>query len=210
MALGRFGAFLRRRLVRDLRYASSARLCRFTRRTAQKRPLRVAPPETHYLQRGTAAHFACCALPEGSAVRCCFLHGIGVSSQMFTTDTIDTNLVEYTSRARLRCVAARLPQQHCAPKRCARRDLRRHRPLGLAGCHRQAARAKRCSVGRYHRPLPRRNRDADGAAVRGRPGGVRSLILSGSAAVCVPTGAEASRRPAPARSVGQSCWLISV
>src|SRR5688572_18982246 len=61
----------------------------------KRRPLRVAAPTIHYFFTSDRVQLCLTRYqggPKGPVILC---HGLGVSSRIFTVDTIDTNLVEY-------------------------------------------------------------------------------------------------------------------
>ncbi len=61
----------------------------------QKRPLRVDPPEIHWFKTNDGVELRLTRYRGGSKGPVMLAHGLGVSSLIFTIDTIDTNLVEY-------------------------------------------------------------------------------------------------------------------
>src|SRR5205823_1524249 len=61
----------------------------------KKRPLRVGPPATTFFEAGDGAVLRLTRFEGGSRGPVVLVHGLGVSSSIFTTDTIDTNLTEY-------------------------------------------------------------------------------------------------------------------
>ena len=61
----------------------------------QRRPLRTDPPEVHYLRASDGAQLLLTRYRGGDKGPVVLCHGLGVSSRIFTVDTIDTNLVEF-------------------------------------------------------------------------------------------------------------------
>lgn len=61
----------------------------------ERRPLRVGPPEIHYFRTSDGVQLCLTRYQGGGKGPVVLVHGLGVSSGIFTVDTIDTNLVEY-------------------------------------------------------------------------------------------------------------------
>lgn len=61
----------------------------------KKRTLRVSAPEVHYFNTSDNLQLQLTRYKGGSKGPVLLIHGIGVSSSIFTLDTIETNLVEY-------------------------------------------------------------------------------------------------------------------
>jgi len=61
----------------------------------KKRPLRVEPPQTHYIASADGVTLRLLRYRGGDNGPVLLVPGLGVSSQIFATDTIDTCLVEY-------------------------------------------------------------------------------------------------------------------
>lgn len=61
----------------------------------KKRPLRVEAPEVHYFKTSDAVQLRLTRYQGGSKGPVMLSHGLGVSSFIFTMDTIETNLLEY-------------------------------------------------------------------------------------------------------------------
>jgi cholesterol oxidase len=59
------------------------------------RPLRVGPPEVHAFRAGDGAGLRLTRYRGGPKGPVLLVHGLGVSSRIFTLDTIDANLTEY-------------------------------------------------------------------------------------------------------------------
>ena len=68
-----------------------------------KRPLRTGPPEVHHFDAGDGKRLRLTRYRGGSKGPLIFAHGLGVSSLIFTIDTIDTSLVEYLYAAGYDC-----------------------------------------------------------------------------------------------------------
>lgn len=64
-------------------------------RPRKKRPLRVDPPQTHYIRTRDGVMLRLLRYHAGGKGPVLLVPGLGVSSLIFATDTIDTNLVEY-------------------------------------------------------------------------------------------------------------------
>ncbi len=191
VALGRFGAYFAGVLFETYGGVVSEALPFHPGAPRKKRPLRVGPPETHYFAATDGCPLRLLRFAGGQRGPVLLLHGIGVSSQMFTTDTIDTNLVEYLAEHGYDVWLLDFRSSIALPS---------------------AARAATCDdIARFDLPTAiAKLRELSGAASVDVIGhclggtatlmallsesgmeGVRSLILSGSAAdVCVPTGAE--------------------
>ncbi len=61
----------------------------------KKRPLRVDAPETYYFQTSDRVQLRLIRYQGGTKGPVMLVHGLGVSSLIFSIDTIDTNLLEY-------------------------------------------------------------------------------------------------------------------
>lgn len=61
----------------------------------KKRPLRVSAPEVHFFNTGDGVQLRLTRYQGGPKGPVVLLHGLGVSSSIFSTDTIETNLLEY-------------------------------------------------------------------------------------------------------------------
>lgn len=59
------------------------------------RPLRVGPPEVHFFNTSDGVQLRLTRYQGGSKGPVILSHGFGVSSRIFATDTIQTNLLEY-------------------------------------------------------------------------------------------------------------------
>lgn len=94
-ALGRFGAFFAGVLFETYGGVVSEALPFHPGAPRKKRPLRIGPPETHFFAAGDGCELRLLRYRGGERGPVLLSHGIGVSSQIFTTDTIDTNLVEF-------------------------------------------------------------------------------------------------------------------
>ena len=64
----------------------------------QRRPLTTGPPEIHYFFTSDGVQLCLTRYRGGNKGPVILCHGLGVSSGIFTVDTIDTNLVEYLVR----------------------------------------------------------------------------------------------------------------
>lgn len=63
------------------------------------RPLRTGPPEVHHFHTSDDVELRLARYRGGDKGPVILCHGLGVSSRMFTLDTIDTNLVEFLAAA---------------------------------------------------------------------------------------------------------------
>ncbi|MBN9267383.1 MAG: hypothetical protein J0I75_22990, partial [Hyphomicrobium sp.] len=72
-------------------------------RARKKRDLRVGEPEVHYFTTGDGKRLRLIRYAGGKKGPVLFTHGLGVSSLIYTIDTIDTNLVEYLVSAGYDC-----------------------------------------------------------------------------------------------------------
>jgi cholesterol oxidase len=61
----------------------------------KKRPLRVCPPEVHFFSTSDGVQLRLTRYQGGRKGPVVLVHGLGVSSSIFSIDTIDTNLLEY-------------------------------------------------------------------------------------------------------------------
>ena len=61
----------------------------------RRRPLRADPPRIHYMFTSDGVQLMLTRYRGGDKGPVVLVHGLGVSSRIFTVDTIDTNLVEY-------------------------------------------------------------------------------------------------------------------
>jgi cholesterol oxidase len=61
----------------------------------KKRPLRVCAPEVHFFNTADAVQLRLTRYQGGRKGPVVLLHGLGVSSSIFSIDTIETNLLEY-------------------------------------------------------------------------------------------------------------------
>ena len=131
-----------------------------TPRRARSAPLRAAAPEVYWFNASDGVTLRLTRYQGGSKGPVILSHGLGVSSLIFSTDTIDTNLTEYLVRAWLRRVAARFPQQHCAAgsatalerRRCRHQGLSRRRGQG-PGTDRRGQRANGGALLGFHHVL---------------------------------------------------------
>ena len=71
----------------------------------KKRHLRVPPPEVHFAETRDGKLLKLSRYREGRTTKgpLVFSHGLGVSSQIFSIDTIDTNMLEYMVAAGFDC-----------------------------------------------------------------------------------------------------------
>ena len=60
-----------------------------------RRPLRLPAPQLHFVETPDGATLRLTRYPAGNKGPVMLAHGLGVSSRIFSTDTIDTNLAEY-------------------------------------------------------------------------------------------------------------------
>jgi cholesterol oxidase len=95
-ATARFGQFFAGALF-DVFGGVARSLDRFDSAGAvrKKRPLRVGVPETHSLITDDGVQLRLTRYQGGSKGPVILAHGLGVSSRIFTIDTIETNLVEF-------------------------------------------------------------------------------------------------------------------
>lgn len=68
-----------------------------------KRPLRTAPPQIHHFETSDGKRLRLSRYQGGDKGPLIFAHGLGVSSQIFTIDTIETSLLEYLYAAGYDC-----------------------------------------------------------------------------------------------------------
>lgn len=68
-----------------------------------RRPLRVSDPEVHFIETADAKKIRLTRYKGGTKGPVIFSHGLGVSSAIFSIDTIDTNLLEYMHAAGYDC-----------------------------------------------------------------------------------------------------------
>ncbi|MCA9696342.1 MAG: choline dehydrogenase, partial [Myxococcales bacterium] len=61
----------------------------------KRRPLRAGPPQIHYFHTSDGEELCLTRYQGGDKGPVVLVHGLGVSSGIYTVDTIDTNLVEY-------------------------------------------------------------------------------------------------------------------
>lgn len=61
----------------------------------KKRPLRVGPPEVHHFETSDGVTLRLTRYQGGNKGPVLMVHGAGVSSRIFSTDLIETNLLEY-------------------------------------------------------------------------------------------------------------------
>ena len=65
------------------------------RRRVRRRPLRAPAPELHYFNSLDDVPLLLTRYKGGTKGPVILAHGLGVSSKIFTIDTIETNLTEY-------------------------------------------------------------------------------------------------------------------
>jgi cholesterol oxidase len=94
-AVGKFGAFFSRELF-DTYGGVLARTGRYDVQNARKkRSLRAPEPEVHLVRTGDGKVLKLARYRGGPKGPLVLSHGLGVSSLIFSIDTIDTNLLEY-------------------------------------------------------------------------------------------------------------------
>lgn len=94
-AVGKFGTFFSRELF-DTYGGVLARSGRYdVYNPRKKRTLRVPEPEVHLVRTGDGKIIKLTRYRGGNKGPLVFAHGLGVSSLIFSIDTIDTNLLEY-------------------------------------------------------------------------------------------------------------------
>ena len=102
-AVAKFGGLFASQLF-DIYGGLFAPLKRFDEaRVRKKRDLRVGEPEVHYFTTADGKRLRLIRYAGGKKGPVLFTHGLGVSSLIFTIDTIDTNLVEYLVAAGYDC-----------------------------------------------------------------------------------------------------------
>ncbi|MFA5901147.1 MAG: alpha/beta fold hydrolase, partial [Hyphomicrobium sp.] len=94
-AVGKFGSFFSRELF-DTYGGVLARSGRYdVYNPRKKRTLRVPEPEVHLVRTGDGKILKLTRYRGGDKGPLVFAHGLGVSSLIFSIDTIDTNMLEY-------------------------------------------------------------------------------------------------------------------
>jgi len=102
-AVAKFGALFASQLF-DVYGGVFAPLRRFNAdRARKKRDLRAGEPEVHTFTTGDGKRLRLIRYAGGKKGPVLFTHGLGVSSLIYTIDTIDTNLVEYLVAAGYDC-----------------------------------------------------------------------------------------------------------
>jgi cholesterol oxidase len=102
-AVAKFGALFAAQLY-DIYGGIFAPLKRFDpERARKKRTLRVPEPEVHYFGTADGKRLRLVRYAGGKKGPVLFSHGLGVSSLIFSIDTIDTNLLEYLVAAGYDC-----------------------------------------------------------------------------------------------------------
>ena len=102
-ALARFGALFAGTLF-DVYGGLLAPAERFNPDSARKRrELRTGPPEVHFFDTEDGKRLRLIRYNGGAKGPLLFTHGLGVSSRIFSIDTIDTNLLEYCFAAGYDC-----------------------------------------------------------------------------------------------------------
>jgi len=102
-AVAKFGALFASQLF-DIYGSVFSPLKRFDpERVRKKRDLRMGEPEVHYFSTADGKRLRLIRYAGGKKGPVLFTHGLGVSSLIFTIDTIDTNLVEYLVAAGYDC-----------------------------------------------------------------------------------------------------------
>ena len=102
-AVAKFGALFAAQLY-DIYGGIFAPLKRFDpERARKKRPLRVPDPEVHFFATADGKRLRLIRYAGGKKGPLLFTHGLGVSSLIFSIDTIDTNLLEYMVSAGYDC-----------------------------------------------------------------------------------------------------------
>ena len=110
-AVARFGAMFAGALY-DVYGGVFAPGQRFDPATARKkRQLRVGAPEVHSFRTKDGKTLRLTRYKGGDKGPLIFSHGLGVSSLIFSLDTIDTNLLEFFYGGRIRLLASRLSGQ---------------------------------------------------------------------------------------------------
>lgn len=102
-AVAKFGGLFAAQLY-DIYGGIFAPLKRFDAdRTRKKRPLRVPAPDVHFFTTADGKRLRLVRYAGGKKGPVLFTHGLGVSSLIFSIDTIDTNLLEYLVAAGYDC-----------------------------------------------------------------------------------------------------------
>jgi cholesterol oxidase len=102
-AVAKFGALFAAQLF-DIYGGVFAPLNRFDpERARKKRDLRAPSPEVHFFTTADGKRLRLIRYAGGKKGPLLFTHGLGVSSLIFTIDTIDTNLLEYLVAAGYDC-----------------------------------------------------------------------------------------------------------
>ncbi len=102
-AVATFGAVFAGSLI-DVYGSAVAPLQRFdAAKTRKRRDLRAPEPELYAVKTGDGLELRLTRYHGGTKGPLLFLHGLGVSSRIFSTDTIDTNLLEYMTGAGYDC-----------------------------------------------------------------------------------------------------------
>ena len=103
-AVGRFGAMFAGALFDVYGNITGMRDTRWDPTIArQKRDLRVPSPDVHFFDTKDGKRLRLLRYPGGSRGPLLFTHGLGVSSRIFSIDTIDTNLLEFMVAAGYDC-----------------------------------------------------------------------------------------------------------
>lgn len=103
-AVGQFGALFAGTLWNVYGNVTGLRDTRFDASLARhKRDLRVPVPDVHFFYTKDDKRLRLLRYPGGSKGPVLFTHGLGVSSQIFSIDTIDTNLLEFMVAAGYDC-----------------------------------------------------------------------------------------------------------
>ena len=103
-AVGRFGAMFAGALFDVYGNISGVRDTRWDPTIArQKRDLRVPAPDVHYFYTKDDKRLRLLRYPGGARGPVLFTHGLGVSSRIFSIDTIDTNVLEFLVAAGYDC-----------------------------------------------------------------------------------------------------------
>lgn len=102
-AMGRFGLFFAGNLFQSFGGPFAEPLLFDPKRVRVRRPLRAGTPEIHFFETEDGKKLRFTRYNGGDKGPLILAHGLGVSSLIFTIDTIDTSLLEYLHAAGYDC-----------------------------------------------------------------------------------------------------------